>query len=110
MAHHYTPQEIENEMTEPNRSRDVCDFETISKVLEMCWCESKCLVGKGAYGCVYKGKWKENPKARKTIDVAGKVPIGGPYYVEYEIASLKKANGHRNVLKFYDQVKYGPSR
>ena len=74
MAHHYTPQEIENEMTEPNRSRGVCDFGTIREVLQICWCESKCLVGNGAYGSVFKGKWKANTEARKTIDVVVKVP------------------------------------
>ena len=78
-------------------------------LLEMCWCEErKCLIGQGAYGNVYKGKWKQD----ESIDVAVKVPTGGPYHVEYEIASLKKANGHRNILRFYEeiQVKRPPSR
>ena len=86
----------------------VCKIYTIEKVLQICWCKKNCLLGQGAHGHVYKGKWKERPKARKTIDVA--VKVAGPYHIEYEIASLKKANGHRNILKFYDQVKYGPNR
>ena len=79
-----------------------CDFETIRQVLKICWCESKCLLGRGAYGRVYKGKWKQD----ESIDVAVKY-LTGPHHVEYEIATLTKAN-HTNILKFYDQVKYGP--
>ena len=72
-------------------------------LLEMCWCEEgKCLIGQGAYGNVYKGKWKQD----ESIDVAVKY-LTGPHHVEYEIATLTKAN-HTNILKFYDQVKYGP--
>ena len=50
-----------------------CDFETIRQVLKICWCESKCLLGRGAYGGVYKGKWKENPEAIESVDVAVKI-------------------------------------
>ena len=89
-----------------------CTFTPVNEsegdLLEMCWCEErKCLIGQGAYGNVYKGKWKQD----ESIDVAVKVPTG-PYHVEYEIASLKKANGHRNILRFYEeiQVKRPPSR
>ena len=80
------------------------------KKLEMCWCKKMCLLGEGAYGSVYKGKWKqESPEASESIDVAVKVPTG-PYHVKYEIASLKKVNGHRNILKFYGEIEYPPNR
>ena len=76
-------------------------------LLEMCWCKERCFIGQGAYGNVYKGKCKQD----EATDVAVKVPTG-PYHVEYEIASLKKANGHRNILRFYEEieVKSPPSR
>ena len=83
-----------------------CDFETIRQVLKICWCQSKCLLGRGAYGRVYKGKWKKNSEANESVDVAVKAPKD-KVQVEYEIDTLKKAN-HPNILKFYDQVKYGP--
>ena len=86
-------------------------METIKKVLEICWAMKKCncLLGQGAYGHVYKGKWKEKLRARKTIDVAVKHPRG-PCHVKYEIAALRKANGHPNILKFYDAISLGPNR
>ena len=87
----------------------VCNIETIQKVLQICWCEEKCLIDKGAYGRVYRGKWKENPESDSTIDVAVKHP-SGPYHIEYEIATLRIANGHRNILNFLGQIKYGPNR
>ena len=87
----------------------LCEFETIKKGLKICWCEKKCRLGQGAYGCVYKGKWKENPRTRKIIEVAVKVPTR-PYHVKYEIETLRKVNEHLNILKFYGQVKYGPYR
>ena len=108
-------------MAETNQSAtggvSVCAKETISEVLEICWCKQNCncLLGQGAYGRVYKGKWKENRGSmwklwvRGSIDVAVKHPTG-PYHVEYEIATLKKANAHANILKFYGQVSLGPNR
>ena len=87
-----------------------CEIETIRQVLEICWCEERCLIGKGTYGRVYKGKWKVDPEASGTsIVVAVKHP-NGPHHVEYEIAALVKANGHRNILRFYGEIKYGPNR
>ena len=86
-----------------------CNIETVQKVLKICWCEEKCLIDKGAYGRVYKGKWKENPKARRMIDVAIKHP-NGPYHVKHEITALKKVNGHPNILKFYGAISLGPNR
>jgi len=93
---------------------DSCIFERVGreKKLEMCCCESKCLLGRGAYGRVFKGKWHEESEGRwNTINVAVKHPEG-PYHVDYEIAALVKANGHRNILKFYGEieVRIPPSR
>ena len=87
----------------------LCEIKTISKVLQICWGKKNCncVLGSGAFGRVFKGKWKENPEANSSINVAVKQPTG-PYHVEYEIATLKKANGHRNILEFYGQVDYGP--
>ena len=102
-------------MAETNQSATggvaVCAKETISEVLEICWAKQncKCLLGKGAYGRVYKGKWKENPRASESTDVAVKHPTG-PCHVEHEIATLEKANGHPNILRFYGQVSFGPNR
>ena len=102
-------------MAETNQSATegaaVCRMETIQTVLEICWCKQscKCLLGRGTYGRVYKGKWKVDPEASESIDVAVKNPTG-PYHVEYEIAALTKANGHRNILRFYGQVSFGPNR
>ena len=94
-----------------------CTFEPVGEEnLYMCWCKERCLLGQGAYGNVFKGKWQEKPTVYqywfgKRIDVAVKVPTG-PYHIEYEIAALVKANGHRNILEFYEeiQVKSPPSR
>ena len=58
---------------------------------------------------LYRGKWKENPESDSTIDVAVKHPSGA-HHVEYEIATLRKANGHSNILNFLGQIKYGPNR
>ena len=92
---------------------DSCTFNQsigIEKKLQICLCEEeKCLLGQGAYGRVYKGKWKEDPEASESIDVAVKHPTG-PYHVDYEIAALTKANGHDNILKFYGQIRYPPNR
>ena len=88
----------------------VCEIETVQKCLEICWCEEKCLIDKGAYGRVYRGKWKLTTEESKSINVAVKHPEAGPYTVKYEIATLMKVNGHRNILTFYGQIKYGPNR
>ena len=85
-------------------------MDTIEKVLQICWCKERCLLGQGAYGSVYKGKWKENPRTRNKIDVAVKHPEAGHYHVEYEIVAFVKANGNRNILKFYGQVRLGPKK
>ena len=87
-----------------------CEFETVKEVLQICWCEKKCFLGEGGYGSVYRGKWKENPESDSTIDVAVKHLDLGPHHVEYEIATLRIANGHPNILKFYRQVSLGPNR
>ena len=87
-----------------------CKIVKLEKVLQICWAKQNCncLLGHGAYGCVYKGKWKVNTEASESIDVAVKHPTG-PYHVDYEIASLKKVlNGHRNILKFYGEIEYNP--
>ena len=86
-----------------------CHFVTLEKVLQICWAKQncKCLLGQGAYGRVYKGKWKENPEASESIDVAVKLPVGH-HQADYEIATLKKVNGHRNILRFYGQIECGP--
>ena len=88
-----------------------CEIKTIEEVLQICWCKKKgsCLLGAGGYGSVHRGKWKENPESDSPIDVAVKHPKGS-YHVEYEIATLRKANGHRNILNFLGQIKYGPNR
>ena len=91
-------------------------FEPVGKEkkLEMCCCEEeRCLLGKGAYGSVFLGKWKADiiSDAEKTIDVAVKVP-NGPYHVKYEIDTLEKVNQHRNILRFYGEInnRLPPSR
>ena len=94
---------------------DSCTFEPVGreKKLEMCCCESTCLLGRGAYGRVFKGKWnEENEEGVTTIDAAVKQPTAGPHHIEYEITALVKANGHRNILRFYGeiQVRIPPSR
>ena len=95
------------------QSGDECKFEPVGNEnkLQVCWAKPnhkcKCPLGKGGYGCVYKGKWQEKtswiPSFRKSINVAVKHPTG-PCQVDYEIATLVKANGHRNILKFYGEV------
>ena len=96
-------------MAEANQFVDegVCKIETIGGRLEICLCKEKCLLGKGAYGNVYKGKWKEDPEASESTDVAVKC-LTDPHHAKYDIATLVKANGHINILKFYGQVRYGP--
>ena len=92
---------------------DSCTFEPVGREnkLKICWCKKMCLLGEGAYGSVYKGKWKqESPEASESIDVAVKHQEAGPYHVDYEIAALTKANGHSNILKFYGQIEYPPNR
>ena len=86
----------------------LCEFETIQKVLKICWCERKCLLGKGAYGSVHRGKWNQGGTPLLPLDVAVKVLSNGLYHVDYEIATLKKAN--LNILRFHCQVNWGPSR
>ena len=56
-----------------------------------------------------KESGKKTPEASESIDVAVKHPTG-PYHVEHEIKALTKANGHRNILKFYDKISFGPNR
>ena len=94
-----------------------CTFKRVGEEnLYMCWCKERCLLGQGAYGNVYKGKWQKKPTTfeywfGKRNYVAVKVSTG-PYHIGYEIAALVKANGHRNILEFYEeiQVKSPPSR
>ena len=73
-------------------------------LLEVCWAKQncECLLGKGSYGRVYKGKWKKNSEA-VTIDVAVKAPRNDAE-VAYEIKTFEKADGHENILKFYDKI------
>lgn len=84
---------------------DSCIFSPVGNdgLLEMCWCEEKCFLGQGAYGRFFKGKWKVNAKVVKKIEVAVKKPTG-PNKIEYEVETLKKANRHRNILRFYGEV------
>ena len=89
-----------------------CTFKPVqdAEQLEMCWCEERCLLGKGSYGRVYKGKWKESQEG-VTIDVAVKHP-NDSYSVKYEIKTLNSVKGHPNILKFYEEItiKSPPSR
>ena len=78
-----------------------CKIETIED-LEICWAKHnenkcKCRIGKGAFGSVYKAKWKG------TIDVAVKVKSDDD---AQELATLDKANGHPNILKFYKEIEF----
>ena len=88
----------------------VCEFEPIGKeqLLIVCWCK-KCLLGKGAYASIYKGLWKKSTQASERIEVAVKFPQG-PDHVNYEIATLKRAYGHPNILNYYAFINWGPSR
>ena len=81
-----------------------CTFKPVqdAEQLEMCWCEEWCLLGKGSYGRVYKGKWKESQEG-VTIDVAVKHP-NDSYSVKYEIETLNSVKGHPNILKFYEEI------
>ena len=99
----------EHKMAVANQSvGGACKIVTVEKVLEICWCERKCLLGQGAYGSVYRGKWKQFGTPLLPLDVAVKVLNDGLYHVDYEIATLKKANP--NILRFHCQVNWGPSR
>ena len=89
-----------------------CTFEAVGKEnLYMCWCEERCLLGQGAYGKVYKGKWIQESQEGVTIDVAVKQSIDS-YSVKYEIETLDLVKGHPNILKFYEviTIKSPPSR
>ena len=50
----------------------LCKFSTVGeeKKLQMCGCERCLLIGKGAFGRVYIGKFKDNPNEDKSMDVA----------------------------------------
>ena len=101
----------EHKMAVTNQSvGGACKIETVEKVLQICWAKQKCkcLLGQGAYGSVYRGKWNQGGTPLLPLDVAVKVLNDGLYHVDYEIATLKKANP--NILRFHCQVNWGPSR
>ena len=69
--------------------------------LKLCWCRDKCWLGKGAYGKVCRAHLKDGtPVAVKIVD---------PDKIKYEIDILQSVN-HDNILKYHDQVNYGPHK
>ena len=88
--------------------KEECKFVNIHPRLQVCWGkhnDRKCLLGEGAGGFVCRGKWKVDPEASESIDVAVKVPKE-LCLVVYEIATLKKVNGHPHNLEFYDEIQW----
>ena len=79
-----------------------CKYQDIYDGHLVCFCGNcDCFLGEGTYGKVYKATRYGDGS---TVAIKYPISVG---QIEYEIRTIAEVM-HPNILKYYDDIKYGP--